>query len=829
MKYSRIMSVLMTALAAIALASCISSPDVPTGDVVVSLSNYAESSLIPDTVPQISTYTVSLAEVVSKDGEWQLVENAGKRTESFPGSSTEFVFENVKLGTYTVSIQGLGRDAKPVLNGSGTENLSVSAVGTNSVSVDLAPISDNRYTGAVSMTFDWADLAISNETVISSMENGGLVFILYRYDDVASEWVEAGRSPATGTEATRYEFVVDGLPVSTGLRLKYALSNASGVMLNPILTTPIAQVYANLTSVQDANGDRVYRISANEISSATNVKDVSWTYGPDEGTSVIVSWKNQIFDSESLFDYVTVRYTSVSGVDKEERISADSSSSSITIRDMAMGDEYTLTFQAHHKSGLVSPVYTYPEKIVAEVLIKAPENVSAKKTGNAIAVSWDAVSGADSYAIYRSTDGGDFEKLAEAVKETEYSDAALYAGKEYSYKVQGFRGETEGDLSEATEPLSIADSVISITTTMPDKNFSILLKEAETMAILPDTDGITVSVDPIEGVLAYTWYINGVEAKSGSADNGGTFIGITTESAGIRTDLENGLNTLTLAVTTAKGTFSAEVKFAVVTVLDEGVTVNVPDDQTRLSTKLENGENRTLMLSAAVFPETATMQSITFRSDNEEIATVDASGKVTFTGGTGEVKITASPSYGESTDITFDVFDATVTSAEDLVNAINKELNKHVSAANTKFEGDWWPGEFASTYESENVSIKSSTGASQSAGNIEFSSYSADTSIGKVSINGKIMIFTIPQGVFDGGYLGTDPLETIGYGNNNNTLTITLPGNQGIATIKYNSVNVIDRGGSYTVSFSDTIGFKEGSFHGGSSTVNDSSSITAIL
>ena len=78
------------------------------------------------------------------------------------------------------------------------------------------------------------------------------------------------------------------------------------------------------------------------------------------------------------------------------------------------------------------------------------------------------------------------------------------------------------------------------------------------------------------------------------------------------------------------------------------------------------------------------------------------------------------------------------------------------------------------------------------------------------------------------GYSGTDKLEIIGYGNNSNTLTVTLPYNQGTATVKYNSVNVINRGGSYTVTFNDAIGY-DGTLVGKQPDVTDSSSITAIL
>ena len=828
----RLTKLVFTIVAILTMAiSCSISPDNSGVDVVVSLEDKSitESTLIPDYIPDVETYTVSLAEIVYKNGEWQIADGYSRITENFPGSTKEFRFENVRLGTYAVSIEALDEKSLPILNGSGVENLSVTANGLNTVTVELAAISDATYTGSASMTFDWADVALTNDTVKNAMEEGGLVFILYRYDEAEKTWIEAGRSEATGKEATRLEFVVDKLPVSSGLRLKYAIATASGMMLNPILTTPIAQIYANLTSVQDVNGDKIYRINANEISSATNVYDVQWAYGPAEGSSVTVSWKNQKMGNEILFDYVVLKYTSTSGKSHEERIDVTSENSSYIISDMEMGDEYTLSFQAHHKTGLVSPVYTYPEKISAEVLLAAPENLKAEKDLNAINLSWDSVSGAKSYIVYRSVDGKEFAELA-TVETANYADSALFADKEYAYKVIAVRDDVKSDFSEATETLRIAASIITITTTAPDNNFAISINESDKMVITPASPELTVSVDQIENVFLYTWYINGTEVKSATAEEGGTFITFTKETDGIRTDVVNGLNTLMLEVTTAKESFSDEVKFSVVSVLDEGVVVTVPDNQTRLSTEFENGEKRTVQLIAKVLPDNATLQSVTYVSDNEEIASVNAAGIITFTGGNGKVTITVSPSYGHSESVVFDIFEASFNSAEEIVNAVNKELNKHVAAANSKFGGDWWPGEIAKGYSSDGIYIKESTGASQKAGYIEFSSYTAETEIGPITIDGKLMIYAYnPGGWGETGYLGKDPLQFIGYGDDTNTLTVSLPGNQGTVSIKYSKVDVINRGGSYALTFSETVGYKEGQFHGGSATVPDSSSISEIL
>ncbi|MDR0518502.1 MAG: Ig-like domain-containing protein [Clostridiales Family XIII bacterium] len=58
------------------------------------------------------------------------------------------------------------------------------------------------------------------------------------------------------------------------------------------------------------------------------------------------------------------------------------------------------------------------------------------------------------------------------------------------------------------------------------------------------------------------------------------------------------------------------------------------------------GQGNTLLLSAAVAPASATRKDLVWSSSNNNVATVDGSGLVTFTGGEGDVTITASSSDG---------------------------------------------------------------------------------------------------------------------------------------------------------------------------------------
>ena len=221
------------------ILSCTNStPDVARADVKVmldgSFSAKSDSSDSDSDIPSgVATYSVSLGAITEQNGKWVISsDQTKKRNESFPGSVTEFVIRSVELGNYSVIIDAFGYDGKTkIYNGTANKYISVTENGSNSVVVSLASIDTNRYTGSASMTFSWAEIAETNETVKETMKNGGFIFILYYYDSGTGSWVEAGRSSASGTSATTYQFEVSKLPVATDLKLKYALSASNGIIL----------------------------------------------------------------------------------------------------------------------------------------------------------------------------------------------------------------------------------------------------------------------------------------------------------------------------------------------------------------------------------------------------------------------------------------------------------------------------------------------------------------------------------------------------------------------------------------------------------------------
>lgn len=77
-----------------------------------------------------------------------------------------------------------------------------------------------------------------------------------------------------------------------------------------------------------------------------------------------------------------------------------------------------------------------------------PSNVTANAGSSSIVVSWNAVSGADSYNVYRSTSVYDTPSLCTTVSNTTYTDNNVTAGTTYYYRVTAQNNEGESDYSD---------------------------------------------------------------------------------------------------------------------------------------------------------------------------------------------------------------------------------------------------------------------------------------------------------------------------------------------------------------------------------------------
>jgi fibronectin type 3 domain-containing protein len=150
--------------------------------------------------------------------------------------------------------------------------------------------------------------------------------------------------------------------------------------------------------------------------------------------------------------------------------------------------------------------------------IAAPTGITATTSSTSITVSWNTVSGAIGYNIYRAATGtGTYIKLnASAVTGSSYSDTGLSGATTYYYTVSAANSAGEGAQSPyvfATTLLAAPTGVIAATTS---------------------STAITVSWNPVTGATGYRIY------RSSSASGTYTQVGTSTGASYINTGLTSG-------------------------------------------------------------------------------------------------------------------------------------------------------------------------------------------------------------------------------------------------------------------------------------------------
>lgn len=141
----------------------------------------------------------------------------------------------------------------------------------------------------------------------------------------------------------------------------------------------------------------------------------------------------------------------------------------------------------------VCPIINGSESVKVEsdsvYVIKAPSNVTAENTAEGIVVTWEKITGAVTYTVYRSVEGGSFEKVAEisSLKVREYTDTDVVFGKKYAYTVKCVSDKGESLQSDG------------------DNQLIRIGKIGKTTPVIT-TGGIRVTWDAVEGVSNYAVY-----------------------------------------------------------------------------------------------------------------------------------------------------------------------------------------------------------------------------------------------------------------------------------------------------------------------------------
>ncbi|MFZ5974691.1 MAG: fibronectin type III domain-containing protein [Bacillota bacterium] len=118
-----------------------------------------------------------------------------------------------------------------------------------------------------------------------------------------------------------------------------------------------------------------------------------------------------------------------------------------------------------------------------------PQSVTAVSAGyDSVRISWDAVSGADGYTVYRSTTStGDYTPVKDTAS-TSYTDTGLTTGQTYYYKVEAYNDAGSSGLSSAASARPVPAAPESVT------------------AVSAASDSIMISWDAVAGADGYFIY-----------------------------------------------------------------------------------------------------------------------------------------------------------------------------------------------------------------------------------------------------------------------------------------------------------------------------------
>lgn len=880
-------------------------------------------TILPDSYVQPTKFDVTLT---AKEG------NGETRTyKDLPLSAGSLTLTDVKLGTYTVSIDGKTDDGTTVMQGKGDKPLEVTPTDVSSVTVTMDVVSDSG-TGTIKVVFDWS-AAKDNERLTSYLEFGqGLTFKMYDVatgKELGSTEVIKGSNKTSATLTATIDLVKEG---KNEFDVYYKLYSGE-TLITDKLRRSTAHVYAGNTSVDDE--DEII-ITDDDVSWGVNVRNAAWSYVKGDSTKIQISWNNVFSSGDQIFDHVVVSWQRQDGTDDkisatayfrgaEESVGdfnfdADSETGSITISNLKSDVPYSVSIQAFQTNGMVSPDtvmdFTIQTKVIVDSItttqsefsttagesidinwtvnpseasiteveisgtneafevtskddstvngtakvkvnkagvntltvkstdsdssasaiytVKAklatPTGVKAEKQSEGILVSWNEVEGASGYRIEKFNGSKSKGTVEVSDRKTSWTDTNVFSSQSYHYTVTAYNevlnkdGFTADSASAQTDVVTMPQSSISVVIPSSGSKLEISITAKDDILALYEDSSLTFSAvgedgTAIEG-MKYAWYFNVEEdAFSTSAT-----VEITKayEKEHFDTEQTSGVQTLKLEITTEDGmTYSGSVKFYNITTPEESIAITLPegysdpDSVVRVASETYDETEgkaivRQIKLKTEFDPAESTLKNVWYTSSDTKIATVSSDGTVTFTNTRfGTVEITARSASGKTDTVTFDVYKPTVSSAVQLVNEVNKQLNIILHQADHDFEGDWWTG-------------RSSKNSNQHAGKVvvrsAYGGWTPPEDIARLTIDaldyesGTIGTITIDadnlpiQIYYDTGAGGTGYLDKDSFSSISGSINIVLPYNQGNATVTYSSASASS--GSYSVTFTKTLGYK---------------------
>lgn len=171
------------------------------------------------------------------------------------------------------------------------------------------------------------------------------------------------------------------------------------------------------------------------------------------GTSVKLSWKASGAEKYEI-------YRSTDG-GKTYKLLKSVTGLSFTDEGLTKGSTYYYKVRAVFKDGSSTVKSDFCAPFSVKVL-KAP-SVTVSTTDGKMKLTWKAISGAEKYEVYRSTDNKTFKKIGTATK-TSYTNTSANSGTKYYYKVRAVdKNGGVGAFSSVKSGVRLADTTLMAT------------------------------------------------------------------------------------------------------------------------------------------------------------------------------------------------------------------------------------------------------------------------------------------------------------------------------------------------------------------------------
>lgn len=336
--------------------------------------------------------------------------------------------------------------------------------------------------------------------------------------------------------------------------------------------------------------------------------------------------------TSSSYNSIAISWSSVSGARGYKVYRATSSTGTYavikttTLRNynntgLTTGKTYYYKVRAYKTSGSSYLYGKYSTVKSAVAVPGTPASVKAASSSyNSITVSWGAVTGASGYKIYRATSSTGSYSAVKTTTLNSYANTGLTTGTTYYYKVRAYK---------TVNSRIVYGSYSSIVYSKPA-----LSKPASVKAVASSDGVININWSAITGADGYMVY----KATSGS----GTYELLATVSATNSSD--TGLTAGTtcyykvkayrvIGSSTVYSSYSSVVSATIPVVHVTSVSLNIRSD----TLVLGNSDQ----LTASITPENAANQSVTWKSSDTAVITVDKMGNITSVGsGTAIVTVT---------------------------------------------------------------------------------------------------------------------------------------------------------------------------------------------